>query len=404
MQTINFEFSLVGADVGKEEGVIKGVSIITSGVQAKGHDLEVDQTTLNQMLSCATKKGKVKVKWNHRTGADAINGNLRNFRLEDGKLKGDWHLLKSHPSYNHALELAAEMPEEVGLSASFGGLSELGDGTKIHEADEQTKHQYIIKGMERLPVPEGRRFARCSHLVSVDLVADPAANPGGLFEAKVDTPQKGMADNNNQDGGAANHEFTMGDVMAGIQALQQGFNQLAERTAQLEEFATDLSEAGQELEAHEQDDAGDGSDQQFGSMEQAVHYLETRLKQVGDEREQAESEHAFAVLEDRLNGLLQLNTQLTAENKVLAEAISEFTSHTGNVVEFSAGADGEGYQAHVTLASEAKLAPRTEFESRCRVLEGEGKSDTDAIMFAVKENPARYTKHLQAIGVMAHTL
>ena len=127
----HFEVTELSGDLDKEAGVIRGVSVITGGVQAKGHNLEVDATTLAQMHALGEKKGQVPVKWNHKTGADAVNGFFTNFRIEGTKLKADWHLLKSHGQYSHAMELAERMPENVGFSASFMGLSELSDGTKV---------------------------------------------------------------------------------------------------------------------------------------------------------------------------------------------------------------------------------------------------------------------------------
>ena len=156
---MNFQFENNFSSKGVDEtnGVVHGVSIITSGIKARGHDLEVDDMTVAQMFSCAKSKGKVPVKWNHKTGSDAINGYLTNFTVEGNQLKGDWVLLKSHSQFDHALEMASEMPESFGLSASFQGEAESVGGQKK---------------------------ARCSELVSVDVVATPAANPNGLFEAK----------------------------------------------------------------------------------------------------------------------------------------------------------------------------------------------------------------------------
>ncbi|NDG71160.1 MAG: hypothetical protein EBY32_07615, partial [Proteobacteria bacterium] len=205
-------------------GVIHGVAVITSGVKARGHDLEVDSKTLNQIKECAEKLGTVPVKWNHRTGADAVNGYLDNFRIEDAKLLGDWHLLKSHDRYAQAIEMAERMPGNVGLSAAFMGEDEMENGQKK---------------------------ARCSELISVDLVANPAANPSGLFEAKlpaaptefagsVDTQAMSepfMDNQNNQASAAA--EPTMGDLLAAIQNL-------TERVAAQDETIAALSQEGAE--------------------------------------------------------------------------------------------------------------------------------------------------------------
>jgi len=150
-----------GGEVDRKAGVIRGVSVLTAGA-ARGHDLEVDQVTLSQMHECAADMVSVPVKWNHKSGADAVAGYLRNFRVDGPKLKADWYLLRSHPQFEQAMEMAERMPGNVGLSAAFLG-------------DDET----------RKVGKDAKKFARCSELLSVDLVAQPAANPDGLFEAKL---------------------------------------------------------------------------------------------------------------------------------------------------------------------------------------------------------------------------
>lgn len=149
-------------------GVIRGVSVITSGLIARGHDLEVDDVTLEQMQKCADSKGQVPVKVDHKSGAAAICGYLCNFHKEEGKLKADWHLLETHPQRAQILETARRMPRGVGLSASFVSP----------EKGERTK--------------SGKNAARCEDLISVDYVTLPAANPDGMFAAQVDTPNSHM--------------------------------------------------------------------------------------------------------------------------------------------------------------------------------------------------------------------
>lgn len=149
-------------------GVIRGCSIITSGVVAKGHELHVDMTTLKQMEMSAKAKGQIPVKWNHQSGADSIAGHLVNFRVEGNKLLADMVLLKNHRDYNLIIEMAEKQAKTFGLSAAFAGKEETRLGTK---------------------------YARCDDLVSVDVVAQPAANPGGLFQARVDNNYFGMRTN-----------------------------------------------------------------------------------------------------------------------------------------------------------------------------------------------------------------
>lgn len=137
--------------------IIRGVSVLTSGLVARGHGLAVDATTLEQMLAAAESKKTVPVKVNHGGGAEAVCGYLTNFQIAGKKLKADWHLLKTHPQRAQILEVATVMPAGVGLSASF----------LPPEKCEAGK-------------------ARCEELLSVDYVTLPAANPDGLFAARVE--------------------------------------------------------------------------------------------------------------------------------------------------------------------------------------------------------------------------
>lgn len=378
-----FESAASSASVDAAKGIIYGVSLITSGITAKGHDLEVDDTTLEQMLSCAEKKKKIPVKWNHKTGADAISGYIKNFRIEGRKLVGDWHLLKSHERYQHALELATEMPECLGLSTSFRGKDE-----EIGE----------------------RKFARCSDLVSADLVASPAANPNGFFEAGsglVDSGGKNMADKPNSTGAALESQeknFSMADVMAGIAALNTSVQGLGERMTQFEAFQEDLLAGLEEGEEHEFEEA-DADEEgliDFSNGAEALQYLSEKLAGIEDAKERAQIERAFAAYDEKVETLLELNEQLALENQAMAEALKEFQEDTGREVHFSAGADG-GYEHSLAERHESgrKL---TEFEAAVAVHVKAGKAETDAINLARKENYGRYQKHLQEIGVLARSL
>lgn len=144
------------AAVDTDAGIVRGVSVITEGA-AKGHGMRVDATTLAQVKSCAEGyKGGLKVKMSHAGDAGDIIGYLTGFRIEGGQLLADLHLLKTSPHRAYVMELAQTIPDTFGLSISFSGPVEDKDGTK---------------------------FARCVEIYSADLVAEPAANPSGLFDA-----------------------------------------------------------------------------------------------------------------------------------------------------------------------------------------------------------------------------
>jgi len=174
----NFEIVL-GAQVDHEDMIIKSVSLMTEGV-AEGHNLLIDKTTLEQLKArCEELDNGVKVKINHFSGFEGIVGTLHNFRIKGKKLLGDLHLLKNHSATALVLEMAENMPDTFGLSASFSGVDEeLG----------------------------GLLFARVDEIYSIDLVDRPAANPTGLFEApdfnkpahsiKSTTPATNMSEQN----------------------------------------------------------------------------------------------------------------------------------------------------------------------------------------------------------------
>jgi hypothetical protein len=226
------QYFFQGLECGKVDpvnGVIFGVSVITSGIKARGHDLEVDRKTLEQLKECGDKIGTVPVKWNHRTGADAVAGYLTNFRIEGAKLLGDWHLLKSHDKYAQAIEMAERMPKNVGLSAAF-----MGEDEKVWEG------------------AEARTLARCSELISVDLVAQPAANPNGLFEARLDgETEKTMArvDNENKEQSKIMAEENQNKSEPTLNDVMQALNALNSRIEGIEAVVQNggLEEVGEEL-------------------------------------------------------------------------------------------------------------------------------------------------------------
>lgn len=140
---------------------IPAVSVLTSGT-AKGHNLEIDAVTLEQVKQCAESYANgVKVNENHGAGIGDIIGKLNNFRIDDSgtKLLADLTFLDSRAERaKYYMDLAKSIPESFGISISFSGESE--------------------KNLD------GLDLARCSELYSADLVQNPASNPTGLFSAK----------------------------------------------------------------------------------------------------------------------------------------------------------------------------------------------------------------------------
>lgn len=160
------DFAVLDGTIDAQAATIAGVSVITIG-EAKGHGMLIDAQTLLQVKEAAeTYSGGLKVKTDHYTGFNEIVGTLKNFVIDGDQLRADLYLLKNHDATPRILEMAELMPDTFGLSISFSGE---------HEEQES-----------------GVVFARCSEIYSADLVDAPAANPTGLFSAKVDSGKKAM--------------------------------------------------------------------------------------------------------------------------------------------------------------------------------------------------------------------
>ena len=191
---------------------IKGVSVLTVG-RAKGHNLEIDDTTLAQVLKCANSyKGGVKVNENHGAGIGDIVGKLNNFRIDPNgeKLIADLTFLKSRKDRaKYYIDLAKEIPDSFGISISFSGESEQ-TGTGID-------------------------LARCSELYSADLVQHPASNPTGLFSVEsgcVTVDKKEMINMENQESKPeAKAEYNMEDFAKRMGAMEDRLKKLEEAMA-----------------------------------------------------------------------------------------------------------------------------------------------------------------------------
>jgi hypothetical protein len=182
MGRITLFAAATGSQVDWDNGILRGVSVITEG-EAKGHGMVIDSTTLEQVKACAeTYTDGLRVKMDHYTGIDAMVGVLRNFVIDGTQLRADLHLIKNHDDFEKILEMAENMPGSFGLSISFSGESE---GVEIPSDDSE-----VEPNSGELPTGsvEIVRAARCMEIYSADLVDQPAANPTGLFQAMSDQP------------------------------------------------------------------------------------------------------------------------------------------------------------------------------------------------------------------------
>ena len=155
-------WNLAQSRVNRDTNIISGVSLVSLG-DARGHNKEADQTTLEQVRDCAkTYKGGLRVKFNpytfnHGDGGLAAFIPPDTIRIEGDKVIGDMHVYAAFGGKDYLYEIAERAPDNFGLSIEFNGDTEqIGD----------------------------KFFARCDEIFAATVVDLPAANPTGLFAAK----------------------------------------------------------------------------------------------------------------------------------------------------------------------------------------------------------------------------
>jgi hypothetical protein len=133
---------------------LSSVSILTVG-EARGHNLKIDQTSLEQALKVAQSMKRIKVTMGHGAPVTGILGYIDNFSIKGDRLLGDLNLFNTNEA-QFVEQLAQVLPEGFGISLTFSGVPE-------------------IMGAER--------FARVTEIYDCSIVSEPAANPAGMFSA-----------------------------------------------------------------------------------------------------------------------------------------------------------------------------------------------------------------------------
>ena len=133
---------------------LSNVSILTVG-EAKGHNLLIDQTSLEQALAVALSMKRIKVTMGHGAEVSGILGYIDGFKIEGDRLMGDLTLFNTNEA-QFVQHLASVLPEGFGLSLTFSGVPEQ---------------------------VAGDRFARVTEIYDISVVSTPAANPAGMFSA-----------------------------------------------------------------------------------------------------------------------------------------------------------------------------------------------------------------------------
>ena len=388
-------FSFTGT-VDRENAIVRGVALITGGITAEGHDLEVDDTTIQQIFDCAVKAVKVPVKLNHGAGVEMLNGYLTNFHLDGNKPRGDWHLLKSHEETPSMLERAEVMPECFGMSVAFRGAGEK------------------IKG--------GKMAARCKKLLAVDCVTQPAANPEGLFS--VDSRRKGMAEEPTQKTGA---EPTLADIKTALDSInarldaQDKFNEslvasmeeptLEELAAMSDEELTALGLTREEVEAAIAAEGGGepapaagvtkGGGSELAALQKQVVSLQAKFKSMEMAAEQEEVDNAFAVIATKAEALGVKNAEL------VELAAKQETEIKALRLSLKSGARGVAPSQEGKHLFGVKDAPEGSFaallNAKVEELKTGGKhtelqARSEAVKFCVRNYPTEYAEHRQNGG------
>ena len=133
---------------------LNSVSILTVG-EARGHNLKIDQTSLEQALKVAQSMKRIKVTMGHGAPVTGILGYIDNFLIKGDRLLGDLNLFNTNEA-QFVEQLAQVLPEGFGISLTFSGVPE---------------------------IIAAERFARVTEIYDCSIVSEPAANPAGMFSA-----------------------------------------------------------------------------------------------------------------------------------------------------------------------------------------------------------------------------
>ena len=102
---------------------LNGVSILTVG-EARGHNLTIDQTSLEQALKVAQSMKRIKVTMGHGAPVTGILGYIDNFLIKGDRLMGDLNLFNTNEA-QFVEQLAQVLPEGFGISLTFSGVPEI---------------------------------------------------------------------------------------------------------------------------------------------------------------------------------------------------------------------------------------------------------------------------------------
>lgn len=179
-------------------GLIQGFAVITRG-EALGHGLWIDEEFLNQTAKGLGGEG-VRARFTHpNMSSDGIARKLGRVRLtaQDGDIiRGNLHFSQtSHTTPDgdlaaYVMGLAEEDPDLFGASIAFDRDYDMEVEFLLAHGAEEKHDPYWGKYLDltefESPDPKNEKnlpHARLLDLRAVDIVDEPAANPGGMFHA-----------------------------------------------------------------------------------------------------------------------------------------------------------------------------------------------------------------------------
>jgi hypothetical protein len=152
--------------------VIRDVSVVSHGL-AEGHDLWIDREFLAEVYQAMTENTAGTPACHEHYGREI--GYLRAPRLTDDAVRADLHLNDSDEA-RYLLQLATEDPAAFGLSIHF--QNDVGAEAAFRREHQDQAGRFTSPDVDNMA---SYPHARLADLQSADVVAEPAANPNGLF-------------------------------------------------------------------------------------------------------------------------------------------------------------------------------------------------------------------------------
>jgi hypothetical protein len=187
MVTLSLFATAIDSRVDAENGILRGVRVITKGEVAThsflGEPLIVDDQTIAEIVAAAaTFPDGVPVKLAHGTDIEELIGAVKDIVADGDCARGDMYLLKSHESYATIIEMAETMPSNFGISISFQNAPEGIKGNDMEPDGDEDDEENVTAGINPQYQDDIVAYAcRVAELYSCDLVANPSANPS-LFQ------------------------------------------------------------------------------------------------------------------------------------------------------------------------------------------------------------------------------